>query len=101
MKHHIVAVRDRASDSFARPFTCRGLGEAIRDFTGEVNRADANNPLYMYSEDYDLYKIGTFNDNTGEIESIRPEQIAIGKDCKKKNYNSNNGAQVDAFEEKP
>lgn len=77
----VVAIRDRALDSFSRPFFVPTIGAAIRSFADEVNRADKENPLYAHPEDFDLYKLGEFDEQSGSFTNeARPGQIAIGKD---------------------
>lgn len=76
----VVAVRDRAIDSFSRPFFVPSIGAAIRSFRDEVNNADS--PMYAHPEDYDLYELGWFEDSSGTFGSDGPRQVAIGKDCK-------------------
>lgn len=79
-KFLIVAVRDRAANVFGRPAFTTTRGVAIRSFAEEINRPDQNNQFAKTPEDFDLYELGTWNDETGEFESKRPEQIAVGKD---------------------
>lgn len=75
----IVSVRDRAADAFGRPIFVHSIGQAIRSFQDEINRVGDNNDMHKHPEDYDLYHIGTFDDNNARIESFdRPIQIAIG-----------------------
>lgn len=81
MKHEICAIRDRAVDAFLRPFFATHLGGAKRSFRDEVNRAAPDNAMHAHPEDYDLYHLGSFDDNTGLFESHTPRQIEIGKDC--------------------
>lgn len=76
----IVAVRDRAADCFGQPFFVTSIGVGVRSFTDEVNRAAPDNQFYSHPEDFDLYQIGTYDDATGELVSVKPRQIAIGKD---------------------
>lgn len=59
----IVSVKDRAIDSYNRPFYVPTIGAAIRSFTDEVNRKDSE--MQAHPEDYDLYDLGTFDDQTG------------------------------------
>lgn len=59
----IVAVKDRAVDAYNRPFYVPTIGAAIRSFTDEVNRTDSE--MNAHPEDYDLYDMGTFCDQTG------------------------------------
>lgn len=75
----LVAVRDRALDTFGRPIFAHTLGQAIRSFQDEINRADPNNEMHRHPEDYDLYHLGYWDDQTGEFHNIdKPKQIAIG-----------------------
>lgn len=84
MIHIVVAIKDRAADAFNRPFFTTTTGQAIRAFQDEVNRAAADNTMYHHSDDFDLYVVGFFNDQTGKFdaEPDMPRQIAIGKNCK-------------------
>lgn len=77
----VFAVRDRAADSFGQPFFDVARGRAIRSFTDELNKNE-NSPLSAHPEDFDLYFLGMFNDQTGMFETGVPEMIAIGKDMK-------------------
>lgn len=77
----MVSVRDRAANTFARPFCVPSLGVAIRSFTDEINRASGENPLYMHPEDYDLYQVGDFDEDTGEVIPDKPKMICVGKDA--------------------
>lgn len=77
MIQHVVAVKDRALDAFMRPFCTPTLGAAIRSFQDEVNRKDSE--LNKHPEDYDLWHIADWDDNSGDFKTIKPQQIAIGK----------------------
>jgi len=59
----IVSVKDRAVDAYNRPFYVPTIGAAIRSFTDEVNRNESE--MQAHPEDYDLYDMGTFDDQTG------------------------------------
>lgn len=78
MKHHIVAVRDRAIDTYMRPFYVPALGAAIRSFQDELNRPDSE--MGKHPDDYDLFHLGTWDDQTGEFQNLgMPSQLAQGK----------------------
>ena len=83
MKYFIVSVRDRAADVFGAPQSVVNIGGAIRAFGDEANRADANNQIYKHPEDFDLYQLGEYDDNTGLFECGAPKQIARAQDFKK------------------
>lgn len=76
----VCATLDRAADAFGRPIFVNAIGQAIRSFNDEINRKDEQNPLYLHPEDFDLYHLGSYDDNTGVLTSLdEPKQIAIGK----------------------
>lgn len=77
----IVAIRDRAVDAFFRPVFAPTVGAAIRSFQDEINRNEPNNELAKHPEDYDLYQLGVFDEETGQFVQAddQPRQIAIGK----------------------
>ena len=67
-KHIIVAVRDRQLNAYMRPFTAQTRGQAIRSFRDEVNRQGSEHNTHP--EDYELYQLGTFDEETGVISDI-------------------------------
>lgn len=75
----LVALYDRAVQAHAPIMTVNTRGEAIRSFKDAVN--DPQSPLYKHPTDYELYQIGTYNEETGEISANR-EQIARAEDMK-------------------
>lgn len=79
MKIRCYAVRDRAMNGFLQPFFLASDGLAIRSFADEINRADPKNAMYAHADDYDLYHLGTFDEEQGLFETFNPKQLAIGK----------------------
>lgn len=82
MKLHIYAIKDRATDSFGNPMFFVASGQAIRSFTDEANRQDAQNMIYAHPDDFDLYELGTFETDTGKFETKTPELKTRGKEIK-------------------
>lgn len=76
----VLSIRDRAADLFGQPMFFGTIGTGIRAFGDEVKRPHENNNLNKHPEDFDLYHIADFNDETGEFSTMRPVQVAIGKD---------------------
>ncbi|WNK13013.1 MAG: nonstructural protein [Microvirus sp.] len=77
----IYAVKDRATDAFWTPMFYLAKGQALRQFQDEVNNPAEQNPLHKHPDDYDLYHLGAFDDQTGAIQANeRPELAARGKD---------------------
>lgn len=93
MKINVYAVRDRAMDGFLRPIFVQSDGVAIRSFVDELNRAAPDNAMYAHPDDYDLYYLGTFHEETGTFNTQPPKQIAIGKQVAiRDNQGANNHA---------
>lgn len=65
-----VATRDRQLAAYHRPFFVPTKGFAVRSFTDEVNRKAADNPMFAHPEDYELFHIGYFDEDTGVLERL-------------------------------
>jgi hypothetical protein len=81
MLQFVVSVKDRAADVFNRPFFVPHRNVAVRDFTDEVNRVAADNQLNKHPDDFDLYLLGTFDDNAGTFDmEEQPVVLVRAKD---------------------
>ncbi|WNK14999.1 MAG: nonstructural protein [Microvirus sp.] len=79
----IVAIRDIKADLFAQPAFTSSLGASIRDFGDRCNKPDENNLLYLHPEDFELYHLGTYNDDNAKFTLLdQPKQIATGGNYK-------------------
>lgn len=74
MKMNIYSIFDTAAGIYQRPFTGNTDGEVTRSF-GDIC-TDAEHPIGQHPEDYTLFRLGTFNDGTGEIMPIPPMKVA-------------------------
>ena len=61
----LFGVYDKKAEAFMSPFTFHTQGQAIRAFSDTVN--DPATAMYRHPDDFDLYQIGLFNDNSGEL----------------------------------
>lgn len=75
MRVFLYSVFDSCGGIYDRPFVAQADGMALRSF-GDI-AADAKHPIGQHPEHYMLFRIGMFNDNTGEVESETP--VCIGK----------------------
>lgn len=73
MKHEIFSVYDSAAQAFLQPFFAPSLGSALRSLTDAVN--DPKHEFSRHAGDYTLFKLGSFDDNSGLVDSAPPEQI--------------------------
>ncbi|WMC01487.1 nonstructural protein [Microvirus D_HF4_320] len=76
----IYAVKDLAVQAFGTPFFVRAKGEALRSFQDEANADRTTSAIAKHPEDYELYFLGNFDENTGTLHSENPELVARAKD---------------------
>jgi hypothetical protein len=83
MKQIICTVKDRAADVYGRPMFVPSAGVAIRSFSDEINRNNADNQLFNHPDDFDLYELGEFDDNSGLFTlHEQPKLLSLGKQVK-------------------
>jgi len=83
MKQIICTVKDRAADAYGRPMFVPSAGVAIRSFSDEINRNNAENQLFNHPDDFDLYELGEFDDNTALFTlHEQPKLLSLGKQVK-------------------
>lgn len=83
MKLTLCTVKDRAADAYGRPMFVPSTGIAIRSFSDEINRSAEDNQMFNHSDDFDLYELGEFDDNTGLFSlHEQPKLLTLGKQVK-------------------
>lgn len=65
MKLIVLAVFDVQAQAFMRPIFVASRGVGIRLVADEVNRAAADNLLHWHPEDFRLFELGEWDDNSG------------------------------------
>ena len=75
MKMSMFAIYDTVAEVFNKPFTDHNEGSASRAFTQSLLEHDAKN-----KNDYVLYKVGEWNDASGEITPQAPMKVISGFD---------------------
>lgn len=66
MKQVVVSIFDRLAEVYSRPVFVATEALAVRSFSDEVNNAEGGD-LGKHPGDYDLYVLGSFDDNTGRF----------------------------------
>jgi len=66
------SIRDAKAEVFNTPFFQKTHGEAERNFQQLVK--DGKSMVAQYPEDYDLYYLGTYDDQTGTIDPLDTPQ---------------------------
>lgn len=79
--NYIYSIFDNAAKNYGTPHTARTDAEAIRQFANVVN--EPNNVINQTPDDFTLFRIAAFDNNTGEIIPEPPTKITNGVECKK------------------
>lgn len=70
-------VYDSKAEAYMRPFVQTSAGVALRDFETAINTKGS--PFNLYPGDYTLFEIGTFDEQTADIEKLKtPINLAVG-----------------------
>ena len=82
MLHKIYSVRDSKSQLYAKPVLGVTHGEMERAFSESVNKEGTIHNIHP--QDFDLYYLGDYDDNTGKILSLdTPQHICKGVDLQR------------------
>lgn len=78
----LFTIRDIKAATFAAPFTAPTRGMALRMFADHVN--DPQSMPHKHPEDFELYELGTYNDQDGAISAATPKQLGTATEYKEK-----------------
>lgn len=78
MKLPMFSVFDAKLNAYMRPFVMQAKGQAMRGFGDEVQNAQSD--MHKHPEDYSLWTVGFFDEDTGELNPKKPERIALATD---------------------
>lgn len=73
MEIRVFAVRDMKALAFLQPFFSQSSMSAIRAFGDACEQKDT--PFNKHPEDYVLYEIGGYNDDTGMLTAVSPVRM--------------------------
>lgn len=72
----VYCVFDAKAGIFGTPFCQHSDGLAIRDFTDAVNDgSNPNNMWHKHPEDFSLFKVGEYDQKTGELLPSLPSSL--------------------------
>ena len=78
MRYVLISMHDRAVNAFQPVANVRAEGEALRVFKDLISNPQSQQ--HQHPDDYDLYIVGYFDDQTGRLEPLDvPRKIADGK----------------------
>jgi len=72
----IYCVQDVKTNIFGAPFISVNEGSAVRSFEYACN--DPSSDVGRFPHDFRLYRLGEFDDSTGQINSVDPELVVTG-----------------------
>ena len=78
MTQLLFSVYDSAADLFLPTWHASNIEVALRRFRKTVNTPAEGNPINEYPEDYTLFHVGEFNQETGEVISLAtPHSLGV------------------------
>jgi hypothetical protein len=63
----IVALKDTAARVFGVPFVVQAAPQAVRSLRDEVNSKDSTSDVRNHPDDFELYHVANFDDDTGVV----------------------------------
>lgn len=81
MKLFVISLRDIVANVYNIPSFTPHIGHAIRSFGDECQKKDSQSVVGHHPEDFELWLIGEYDDNTGQLIPFAPEerkQLAVG-----------------------
>lgn len=75
MKLQMFSIRDAKGEVFNTPFFQKTFGEAERSFTQLIN--DGKSLPGQYPDDFDLYYLGDYDDQTGKFAPLDTPQHLV------------------------
>lgn len=78
----IMSIRDIASNVYMGVWCAPTLGAATRYFADETNNQQS--VIFNHPNDYELYEIGEFDNETGIVIPTQPRSIARASDYSEK-----------------
>lgn len=77
----VCSVKDRLANVYSHPMYFATEGQAIRAFQDAL--ADPQNSMSKHPDDYDLYRLGVFDDELGRFHNDeQPKTLGLGKQLK-------------------
>jgi hypothetical protein len=77
-KLKMYVVHDSKAGLYNKPFYEVNNAVAMRGFEDAVRSGETN--LSRYPQDYDLYLVGEFNEDTAEIKAVVPQHLCGARD---------------------
>jgi hypothetical protein len=79
MRMNVYSVFDRASGVYDRPWCAHSDQAACRSFSDVA--CDADHPVGKHPDDFTLFRVGTWNDEKGELRASSVEKVINGAEA--------------------
>lgn len=83
MRVGIFSIHDSAAAAFLQPFFAGNETVAKRSFSQAINEESEQNSFFKHFQDYSLFSVGYFDDQTGEITPEKPQHLGNGATFKR------------------
>ena len=80
MELQLCSILDTKSEIWSNPMAFQSIGQAMRAFGDAVN--EDGSEYGKHPEDYILFRVGTWNQQTGELNILIVEELAKGINVK-------------------
>lgn len=94
MKLKVFSVFDTKLAVFGNPWFDQRVESAIRAFTDAVNSPGDNNMWNKHPEDFSLYLLGEFDNDTGTFDLDKPRNLLTASSIRR-------SPQMELFEKQP
>jgi len=84
MKLKIFSLRDQKIDAFMAPLAMQTTGQVIRMLQDEIERNEPTNIVAKHTEDFELFEVGEFDTDTGQITAKAPKSVILLTELKPK-----------------
>lgn len=75
MIYKVYSIFDSKLEAYMLPQCRRSRGEVLREFTDAVNNDNPDNGIGKHPEDFHLFEIGEYDDQTGMVQSCTPVSL--------------------------
>lgn len=73
MNKFVLAIYDNTAKVFGQVITAPNVGSVTRELVDMMQ--DGNTTIAKHPEDFSLYQIGYFDDETGDIKPMQPDKL--------------------------
>jgi len=83
MKLKIFALRDQKIDQFMTPMAMQTPGQIVRMLQDEMTK-DTTHILAQHGEDFELFELGEFDTDSGQLTGHAPKSVILISDLNSK-----------------